>query len=168
MEKQKKVRFNLVDVIFILVLLAGVVFVALRLGGLDVVARLTGAYTEEYVITFVGTEAPDYVIEHLKIGAPVTDDALDLNMGTLVDFKTGPAQSSSAAADGHLVISEREGYQSVYMMCKMNATDNGFGVTVDGQELGIGHSMVVRAGETKIWMVVYDIQKLNDSPYAGQ
>ena len=32
MEKQKKLKFNLVDVIFILVLLAGAAFVALRLG----------------------------------------------------------------------------------------------------------------------------------------
>ena len=168
MEKQKKLKFNLVDVIFILVLLAGAAFVALRLGGLDVVARFTGAHTEEYVITFVGTEAPDYVVDRLEIGAPVTDDSLDLNMGTLVDFKAGPSLSSGTAADGHIVMSSREGYKSVYLMCKMNAADNGFGVTVDGQKLGVGHSMVVRAGDAKLWMVVYDIQKLDDSPYAGQ
>ena len=168
MEKQKKLKFNLVDVIFILVLLAGVAFVALRLGGLDVVARLTNTQTEGYIVTFIGTEVPDYVIDQLEIGASVTDDSLDLNLGTLVDFETGPARVTSAAADGHLIVSDREGYQTVYLMCKVNGSDNGFGVTVDGQAFGVGHSMVVRAGKAKIWMVVCDIQKLDDSPYAGQ
>ena len=168
MENQKKLKFNLVDVIFILVLLAGAVFVALRLGGLDTVAQLTNPHSEGYIITFIGTEVPDYVVDQLEIGASATDDPVNLDLGTVVDFETGPARISSAAADGHLIISDREGYQTVYLMCKVSASDNGFGVKVDELNLGIGHSMVVRAGRAKLWMVVYDIQKLDDSPYAGQ
>lgn len=170
MENQKKLKFNLVDVIFILVLLAGVAFVALRLSG-SISSALPNSdkekASEEYIITFYATESADYIVDHLWVGSPMTDDSITLDMGTLVDFETGPAQISSAAADGHLVISDREGYSSVYLMCRVPAADNGFGITTaDGLKLEIGHSMVLRSREAKFWVYVYDIQKLSDSPYA--
>lgn len=167
MEKQKKLKFNLVDVIFLLVLLAGAAFLALRLGGLISTAPSSDGEQEDYVITFYAAESADYVVEHLWTGSDMTDDSMTLDLGTLVDFEVGPARVTSAAADGHLVVSDKEGFSSVYLMCKVPASDNGFGVTVDGLKLEIGHSMVLRAREAKFWVYVYDIQKLSDSPYAG-
>lgn len=168
MEKQKKLRFNVVDVIFILVLLAGAAFVVMRLSGLMSAASPgSNKEQEEYIITFYVAESADYIVDHLQAGSPMTDDSITLDLGTLVDFETGPARITSAAADGHLVISDKEGYSSVYLMCRVPGADNGFGVTVDGLKLEIGHSMVVRSKEAKLWAYVYDIQKLSDSPYAG-
>lgn len=169
MDKQNKLKFNLVDVIVLLAVLAGVAFVALRLIGLSPSANTApDGDEEEYIITFYVSETGDYVVDHLQVGSPLTDDSITLDMGTLVDFETGPAQISSAAADGHLVISDREGYSSVYLMCRITCTDNGFGVTTaDGLRLEIGHSMVIRTKEAKLWAYVYDIQKLSDTPYAG-
>ena len=168
MEKQKKLKFNLVDVIFILALLAGVAFLALRLsGGLPGVTS-TNEGGEEYIITFYVSDTADYIVGHLQTGSPVSDDSITLDFGTLVDFEIGPAQITSTAADGRLIISDREGFSSVYLMCRARGVDNGFGITVDGQKLGVGHTTVVRAREAKFWVTVYDIQKLSDTPYAGQ
>ena len=166
MEKEKKLKFNLVDVIFILVLLAGVVFVALRLGGKNVAPSHDAS--EEYIITFYTSDTADFIANRLRVGSPLTDDSITLDLGTLVDFETGPARINSTASDGHQVISDREGYSSVYLMCRVRGADNGFGITVDGQKLGVGHTTVVRAREAKFWATVYDIQKLSDTPYAGQ
>ena len=169
MDKQKKLKFNLVDVIFILALLAGAAFVVLRLSGLslfDVTSSNEGG--EEYIVTFYASDSADYVVNRLQIGSPLTDDSITSNFGTLVDFETGPARVTSTAADGHLIISDKEGYSSVYLMCRVRGADNGFGITVDGQRLGVGHTTVVRAREAKFWVTVYDIQKLSDTPYAGQ
>lgn len=170
MEKQKKLKFNLVDVIVILVLVAGVAFVALRMFGSDSSGGSNSGDSQsgqQYIITYFTAESANYVVDHLRAGSTLTDDAIALDLGTLVDFKVGPAQVSSAAADGHLVISNKEGYSSVYLMGKVPGVDNGYGVTVDGLKLEIGHSMVVRSQEAKFWVYVYDIQKLEDSPYAG-
>ncbi len=167
MEKQKKWRFNIIDVLFLLVVLAGLLFVVLRLGGFDVVARLTGAASEPYVVTFIAVEVPDYAAERIQAGDKVTDDNLSVNLGTVLDVQVGPAQVSTADAQGKLVISEEEGFSSVELSCQTAATDNGSGVTVDGLDLGVGHTMVVRAGDAKMYMVVCDIQKLADTPYAN-
>ena len=169
MEKQKKLKFNLVDVIFILALLAGAAFVVLRLSGMSP-SGVTNSNEngEEYIVTFFATDSANYIVDHLQIGSPVTDDSITLNFGTLVDFEAGPARITSAAADGHLIISDKAGFSSVYLMCRVRGTDNGFGITVDGQRLGVGHTTVVRAREAKFWTTVYNIQKLSDTPYAGQ
>ena len=169
MEKQKKLRFNLVDVIFILALLAGIAFVVMRLGGLDVVARLTGAASPEpYVITFIGEEIPDFAIERIELGDRVTDDEATLNLGTVVDIQTGPAISFASQEDGQLVTTTKEGYSSILLSCQVQASDTGSGVNVDGLLLGVGHTMVVRPGDSKMYLIVCDIQKLSDSPYANR
>lgn len=184
MEKQNKLKFNIVDVIVLLVLLAGIVFVALRFIGFGSGANTDPASSPEptssashdpdddpeeteYIITFYASEVADYIVDHLWVDSPLTDDSITLDLGTLVDFETGPARFSSAAADGHLVISELEGYSSVYLMGRALGADNGFGVTVDGLRLEIGHSMVLRTKEAKLWVYVYDIQKIEDTPYVG-
>ena len=189
MKKQNKLKFNFVDVIVLLVLLAGIVFVALRFIGPgsgtepDPISSMDpdhssdpdpsgspdpddGPEEAEYIITFYTSDVADYIVDHIRIGSELTDDSITLDLGTLVDCRIGPAQISSAAADGHMVISELDGRSSVYMMCRVLGTDNGFGVTVDGLRLEIGHSMVLRTRETKLWVYVYDIQKLEDTPYA--
>lgn len=167
MEKQKKWRFNIIDVLFLLVVLAGILFVILRLGGFDVVARITGtASTEQYVVAFTSNEVPDYVAERIQAGDKVTDENLSVNLGTVVDVQLAPAQVPTPDAQGKLVISEEEGFCSVLLSCRVTASDNGNGVTADGLDLGVGHTMVVRAGDAKMYMVLCDIQKLADSPYA--
>ena len=170
MEKQKKLKFNIVDVIVLLVLLAGIVFVAMRLigpGSGSTPPSPSENVNDEYIITFYSSDTADFIVDRLQANSPLTDDSITVDLGTLVDFEIGPAQVSSAAADGHMVISNLEGHSSVYLMSRVSGTDNGFGVTVNGVKLEIGHSMVVRSKEAKFWVYVYDIQKLEDSPYAG-
>ena len=176
MEKKKKLKFNIVDVIVVLVLLTGITFMAVRFIGSRLPAHAdpdpegSGPVDENveewYVITYFVPESADYIVDHLFADSPLTDDGIKLDLGILVDFETGPARISSAAADGHLVLSDREGYSSVYLMAAAPGIDNGYGVTVDGLKLEIGHSMVVRSKKAKFWAYVYDIQKLEDSPYA--
>lgn len=196
MENKNKLKFNIVDVIFLLVLLAGLAFVGLRFiqslpdpeaAESDPVTESepaadttppaadttpeptpTPPVEEMYVITFFVPESADYIVNRLRLGSDMTDDSITLDLGTLVDYETGPARISSAAADGHLVISDKEGYSSVYLMCKLPGIHNGFGVTVCGGSLRleVGHSMVIRTWESKFWAYVYDIQKLEDTPYA--
>ena len=168
MDKQKKLRFNVVDVIFLLAVLAGVAFVGLRLGGLDIVRQITGGSAPEpYVITFIGEEVADYVADRVEIGDPVTDEELSMDLGTVVGFQRGESLTYSPDYDGILALSPKEGYCSVLLSCKVQASNNGNGVTVDGMALGVGHSIVVRAGDAKFYLVVYDIQKFSESPYAN-
>lgn len=167
MESKKKRKFNAVDVIFILIVLAGLAFVLLRFTGLGSIAGLTGeSAAESYIITFSGDEVPNFVIERIEAGDPLTDDACQLDLGTVVDLEVSDAVSYNANDAGELVVSSKPNNSSIKLMGEVQATDNGNGITIDGNSFGVGHTMVVRAGDAKMYLVVYDIQKKDDSAYA--
>lgn len=159
MEKKKR-RFNAVDVIFLIVIVLGVLFIALRLGGIDVVEKLTGGdKTETFIVTFSGDEVPEFVAERIENGAPVKDEELSVSLGTVSGLVTGPSRSVSNLPDGTIVVSSRDGYLSVELSATLNAKDTGNGIEVDGLLLGVGHSMTLRAGDAKMYLIVSDIRR---------
>ncbi len=164
MEKQKKWKFNIIDALFLLVVLAGVLFVILRAALPDQNAR-THAKEEYYAVTFTCDAVPENLLNHLRIGAAVTDDKATCDMGTVVDFQLGPSAFYDTDNSGKLIKTSRDGYQSLLLTCCVRGADNGYGITVDDLALGVGHSMSVRAGEVRFNMVVYDIQKFSDTSY---
>ena len=168
MDKQrKKLKFNIIDVAFVVAVLAGLVFVVLRVGGFDLLTSIIfGEKEEAYAVTFTGAEVADYVIERIHTGDKMSDEWLGVDLGEVLEVKLGPAQSYSAREDGRLVMSDKEGYYSVLVTGYCKAVDNDNGITVDGLNLGVGHTMVVRIGDAKLYLVVQDIQKLDGSPYA--
>lgn len=166
--ESKKRKFNALDVIVLLVILAGLVFVLLRFTGLQKVLGITDEGTAEtYVITFSGDEVPNFVIDHLETGAPITDDECKVNLGTVLDWTVGDPISYQTNDAGQLVASSKPNYSSIKLMSQVQAVDNGNGISIDGSKFGIGHTMVVRAGDTKMFLYVYDIQKISESAYAN-
>ena len=129
---------------------------------------VSGGNTETYVITFTGDEVPNYVAERVELGAPVTDDACVVDLGTVLDVKLDESVSYNTNAAGELVASSRDDSKSIKLYCEVQASDNGYGVTIDGTDFGVGHTMVVRAGDAKMYLTLYDIQKESESDYAGQ
>ncbi len=163
MEKQKKWRFNLIDVLFLVVVLAGVLFVALRMAGPDETAG--GGPEDYYVITFTCDTVPSYLVDHLQLSAEVTDDGMKRSLGRVVDIQRGPSVYYNTDSSGRLVKSSRDGYDSLLLMCCVKCADNGYGITVDELNLGIGHTITIRADGARISSAVYNIQKLSDTVY---
>ena len=90
MENKKTRKFNIVDIIVLLVLLLGIAFVLLRIfGGSSLMGLVSGETQDTYVITFTGDEVPDFVAERVVIGSAVTDDACTVDLGTVLDVQTG-------------------------------------------------------------------------------
>ena len=169
MDKQeKKLKFNIIDVAFVAVVLAGLIFVVLRVGGFDLLTTIIfGGKEETYVVSFIGEEVADYVVERIQAGDKVSDEWISVDLGSVLDVKLGEARSYSARQDGKLVMSDKENYSSIIVTCYCSAVNNGNGITVGNTNLGVGHTMVVRIGDAKLYLVVHNIQKLDESPYAG-
>lgn len=159
---QKKTRFNMVDVLFLLVVLVGVLFIVLRTAGRETAKELPGEY---YAVTYIGEAVPSYMLDLLEMGADVTDDEMIFSLGTVVDIQRGPSVFYNVDSSGNMVKSSRDDYESLLLTCRVEGVDNGFGITADGLALGVGHSIVLRADKAKISMMVYDIQKLSDTSY---
>ena len=168
MDKQeKKLKFNIIDVVFVAAVLAGLIFVVLRVGGFDLLTSIIfGEKEETYAVTFISEEVAGFVTDRIQVGDKMSDEWLGVDLGEVLEVKLGPAQVYSARQDGKLVMSDKEGYYSILVTGYCDAVDNDNGITVDGLNLGVGHTMVVRIGDAKLYLVVQNIQKLDGSPYA--
>lgn len=167
MEKQKKRKLNAVDTLVLVVVLVAVVAIAVRMigGGSADGPGVKNGPQEYYVITFTSDAVSHYLLERLPEGGEVTDEDMTLSLGDMVDRQLAPSVFYAVNSSGELVNNPRPDYQSLKLMCRVMASDNGFGVTVDELNLGVGHTMIVRAGDVKINMTVYDIQKIGDTAY---
>ncbi len=165
MEKQKKWRFNVIDVLFALVVLAAVGLLAFRLFGPDLSESAGGDPEDYYVITFYSDAVPNYVLDHVRVNASVTDDSLTRDFGTVLDVQTAPSVYYGVDSLGNTVPTTRDDTSSLRLILCAKASGSGTRVSMDGFSLDIGSATVVRAEEAKMYLTVYDYQKLTDTSY---
>lgn len=150
-------KINIIDLIVIVVIIAAVAMFAVsrfsdRVNNIAPVANGESVYME-----FYAEEVPDFVVEKLEKGAKVYDVDMKADLGEVVSFESGPSVSYAANSDGEYVLSTRENYKSVKITAKVNGTPTEYGVAVNGNQYGVGHSMTIRAGYAKIYLKVYDV-----------
>ena len=160
---QKKVKFNIVDIIVILLLIAGAVFVGMKmLGGQDpapVVSDPAGGST--YQVTFSAECVPEAVANSLVKGSSSENASRNMDLGTLVDFTIAPSIIYNFDSNGICVQSEKPGYVSVTLVCELTGIQQPTGLQVGQFMLNIGHSMGVRCGNTEINTIVRNITPVN-------
>ncbi len=142
-------KINLVDLLIILIIVALAAFVALKyFGGKD-----EGVGLVPVEISFHSDEEPQFVIDVLKEGSSVYDYNEKVTIGTLEGFEVGDPISFLTTGEGTIPV-EKEGYKSVTLKVKAMATPGPNGVTVDGVLYGVGHTLVLFAGEAKFYLKV--------------
>ncbi len=158
--ENKKRKFNVIDFIVLVVVVAAVVLVAVKFVGNHITGNAdTAEQTKTYLITFTSDEVRDYVTDRLAVGQPVTDDECKLDLGQVTEIRLDDSISFGTDASGQYVSSSKEGYYSLWVTAELTATGFANGVTVDGVTFGVGHTMVIRVADAKIYAVVSDIQE---------
>ncbi len=160
MENTKKSKFNLVDALVLLVVVLGVAFLGYRFITGREVPTVKG--TETFLITFRCNETPRFAADRIQVGDPVTDDYCQVDLGEVVSVEQGEAIVYNVDETGQTVISGKEGYVSVTVVSRVTAEDNGNGLTINANKFGVGHSMVIRPGDSKLYAVIQDIQKVEN------
>ena len=162
---QKKVKFNIVDIIVILLLVAGIAFVGIKMLGSgdpapvvsDPATGVTEGTEGTYHITFSAECIPGYVADTLVKGSRSENVSRNMDLGTLIDFSVAPSIIYSFDANGICVQSEKPGYVSVTLVCEVTGIQQPTGLQVGQFMLNIGHGMGVRCGNTEINTIVRDI-----------
>ena len=156
---QKKAKFNIVDIIVILLLIAGAAFVGIKMLGGEAAAPVTSdpVVGSTYQVTFYAECVPEYVTDTLVKGSSSENASRNMDLGTLVDFSTAPSIIYSFDNNGICVQSEKPGYVSVTLVCELTGDQQPTGLQVGQFMLNIGHNMSVRCGNTEINVNVQDI-----------
>ncbi len=148
---QKKAKFNIVDIIVIVVLVLGIAFVGMKMFGGDETATTADPATgSTYRVTFYAESVPQEVADSLVQGSKAENASRNVDLGYLVEFTTGDSVCYAANRDGQYVQSSKPGYVSVTMVCELTGIDQSTGLQVGQFMLNVGHTMGVRAGFTEI------------------
>ena len=156
---QKKVKFNIVDILVILVLIAGAVFLGIRMfGGEEPAVSPNSSVGSTYRVTFNAECVRGDVASTLVKGSKAENASRNMDLGYLVDFTIADAIAYGTDAQGNVVQSTKPGYVSVTLVCELTGIDQSTGLQVGQFMLNVGHSMGVRCGFTELNMVVQNIE----------
>ena len=156
---QKKVKFNIVDILVILVLIAGAVFLGIRMfGGEEPAVTPNSSVGSTYRVTFNAECVRGDVASTLVKGSKAENASRNMDLGYLVDFTIEDAIAYGTDSQGNVVQSTKPGYVSVTLVCEVTGTQEPTGLQVGQFMLNVGHSMGVRCGFTELNMVVQNIE----------
>lgn len=147
-------KINLIDFILILIIVAAVVFAAMKV----VSARNKTADVTPVRISFFAEEVPDYVATALKEGTSVLDSTENVTMGTVESFKVGNPLGYVTDTNGEVEEVQRTGYKSVTITITGNAQLGAHGATIDKVLYAVGHTLTIYAGDSKLYLKISDIQ----------
>ena len=155
---QKKAKFNIVDIIVILILVAGIAFVGVRMfGGEEPAVEANAGAGSTYHVTFHAECVREDVANTLVLGSKSENASRNMDLGTLLDFSIDEAIAYGTDSKGNVVQGTKPGYVSVTLTCALTGIDQSTGLQVGQFMLNVGHAMGVRCGFTELNMIVQNI-----------
>lgn len=145
--EKKKGRFNIIDLIVIILLVLAVVFIAYKL----LPKNSDNVETQKVRITYYMEKCADFVPAHTQIGDTLYVSDTNLQLGVVTDIRVEDYQPNIESAND-------ENYCSIYITGEVDAVMSEHGPLVGNTLFGIGHTMVIYAGMGKYYVAVYDAE----------
>lgn len=149
-------KINIIDLLAILVVLVAIAAVAVFL-------FMPKSGNDTLIMKFRIEEVDEFVATHVHVGDELYDDTYQLNMGIVTDVELDDSISFGMVNDGVYSRTTKEGYYSMIITGEVSGRKTKLGAEIGGKKYGIGHSFVLRAGDAKLYLRVYDIQLKDDS-----
>ncbi len=153
-QQKKKIRWNVIDVIIIVAVLAVIaVFGYSQLKG-----RVETASGKTIQMQFMSEDVSDFVVDQLQVGDTVVDDGTNSELGTVTDIQTEDSVLYAPDSEGKYVQTTKPDSKKVTITTEVKGTEYEHGAILGNTKYSVGHSMTIRAGKAKIYLRVYDIQ----------
>ncbi len=146
-------KINVIDLLVLVVLVAAILVVGLRFIG------PRGDATETLEMKFYIEEVNDWVADKIQIGDTMYDGTNSMTLGKVTAVEKGKAETWAITEDGRYVVAEREGFCSLVVTGDVQGKKTDTGAEIGGEIYGVGHSMVLHAGDAKMYLRVYDISQ---------
>ena len=144
-------KVNLIDLIIVVVIVAVVGFVGYRF----LVKDRSGLVKNDPVrMEFFATVVPRYAAERIEEGALAYDAEENTYLGVITSVEYGDAYEFVPNEEGKTVMLEPTDSVSVTVQTAVDGNLDGNGAVIDGVRYAAGHSMVLYAGDAKIWVRV--------------
>lgn len=154
---EKKFKFNAVDAIIILIVIAAVAVVGYKVVGSSLFADNT---MQAYEISFLCEEVPDFAADIIKVGDSVCCEQTDNKLGVITSVSVSPSRTYATTSEGGVVLTSKEHYKCVEITAETEAIKYEHGLMVNKAKYGVGHSITIRAGKAKIFGRVSGIKEI--------
>ena len=136
-------KINIIDFLAILALIvviaAAVVFVLRPKDGGDTL-----------IMKFRIEEVDGFVAEKVHVGDELYDDTNLQNIGIVTDVELSDSISYGQVNDNVYTLTSKEGYYSMIITGEVKGRKTKLGAEIGGKKYGVGHSMVLRAGDAEM------------------
>lgn len=140
MDKQGKIKgkFNIIDLLAILLVVAVVIGLAVRFGSSVTTAVKSD---EEFVYTIKVEGVRQYTIDALEKGGKVTDKNSTMDLGEITDVAVEPATQQVERADGKITkASLPDRYTAIVTVKTRGKESENSYITADSNELSVGRT----------------------------
>lgn len=148
-------KINVIDFLVVLVILVGIAAVAAFL-------FLPRGAGDELVMKYMIEEVDAFVADKVKIGDELYDESFSLELGEVTAIEKGPSVSYIENARGGYSRISKDGLYSMIITGEVMGEKTTLGAEIGGKKYGVGHTFVLRAGDAKLYLRVYDIQLKSD------
>lgn len=150
----KKIKFNIVDAIIAVAIIAVIVFLGIKLWpGEDApIAEVTAQ------ITFYCEEVPDFAAKIIKEGDTASDQAKNISFGKITKITSENALIYTTDANGARMPYVKENVKNIKITSEVKASEFIHGIIIEGAKYSVGHSLTLYAGKTKIPAVISAIE----------
>ncbi len=150
-------KFNLLDAVLIVFVLALVVILSLKFMGKDMITA-TGEYTEaEYVVMV--EQLRDFSVDEIKVGAEIClDEEKDIK-GVVKAVEKEKSKAQIVKSNGSVVLAEKPDRYDVYITVKSEGIQKTDGFYLFGKHaINVGSTRIFRTGYVMITGVVSEIK----------
>lgn len=148
-------KINIIDLMVVLVVLVAIAAVALF-----ILKPKDGGDT--LIMKFRIEEVDEFVAEKVHIGDDLYDDTFSLDLGKVIDVELDDSMSYGGLTNGVYTLGTKENYYSMIITGECKGEKTSLGAEIGGKKYGVGHSFVLRAGDAKLYLRVYDIKLKED------
>lgn len=152
-------KVSIIDLSFIILLLAAAVFTVYKLGILSPKQIITGN-TNKLRITFYQEEVNTFTANNVKSKDPVSETLFNTSLGNVVDYKMDKSVSWGRDRNGKQVLSTKDGFSSVYITMEVSGVINSNGIIIGGSRYYIGQLMILRVGTSIFYGRINDTVKV--------
>ncbi len=161
MNKNGKIKgkFNIIDLLVIILIAAVVVGIAVRYGS-SVTTAVKSDEEFEYVVKVESVRM--FTIDALEKKGKVTDKKSTLDLGEITDVQYEQTKYQSTTADGRIIFAEQPERYTAYVTIRTRGkeSDNSY-ITADSNELSVGRTTEIFSKYVHTSGTILSVEKLS-------
>ena len=157
-ENKKKVRFNIVDALVVILVIAAVAVIGVSK---FMASESASGDAKTVKITFFAEEVSNAIADGITEGSVVTDSVTEVKFGPCDSVELGESISYISSKDESgaykYIATSRPGYSSVTITCTVDCKYTTIGAMLEDNIYGVGHTLDILVGNGRFTARVRDI-----------